>query len=33
MTDLNVLGICGSLRNGSFNRIVMDALPRWLRPA
>jgi chromate reductase len=27
MTDLHVLAICGSLRKGSFNRIVMDALP------
>jgi chromate reductase, NAD(P)H dehydrogenase (quinone) len=32
MTDLNVLAICGSLRKGSFNRIVMDALPA-LAPA
>jgi chromate reductase, NAD(P)H dehydrogenase (quinone) len=27
MSDINVLAICGSLRRGSYNRIVMDALP------
>jgi chromate reductase len=32
MPDLNVLAICGSLRRGSYNRIVMDALPE-LAPA
>jgi chromate reductase, NAD(P)H dehydrogenase (quinone) len=25
--DLNIVSICGSLRKGSFNRIVMNALP------
>src|SRR5438874_13697728 len=32
MADLNVISICGSLRKGSFNRIVMNALP-GLAPA
>ena len=32
MADLNVISICGSLRKGSFNRIVMKALP-GLAPA
>jgi chromate reductase len=32
MSDINVLAICGSLRRGSYNRIVMDALPE-LAPA
>ena len=32
MPDINVLAICGSLRRGSYNRIVMDALPA-LAPA
>lgn len=32
MADLNVISICGSLRKGSFNRIVMNALPA-LAPA
>jgi chromate reductase, NAD(P)H dehydrogenase (quinone) len=32
MAELNVLAICGSLRRGSYNRIVMDALPS-LAPA
>jgi chromate reductase len=27
MPDLDVLAICGSLRKGSYNRIVMEALP------
>lgn len=27
MPDINVLALCGSLRRGSYNRIVMDALP------
>ena len=27
MANLNVITICGSLRKGSFNRIVMNALP------
>jgi chromate reductase len=27
MANLNVISICGSLRKGSFNRIVMNALP------
>jgi chromate reductase len=27
MADLNVISICGSLRKGSYNRIVMNALP------
>jgi chromate reductase len=27
MADLNIAAICGSLRKGSFNRIVMNALP------
>src|SRR5262245_41437835 len=30
--QLNVISICGSLRKGSYNRIVMNALPR-LAPA
>ena len=30
--SLNVISICGSLRKGSFNRIVMNALPQ-LAPA
>jgi len=32
MADLNVISICGSLRKGSFNRMVMNALP-GLAPA
>jgi chromate reductase len=32
MAELNVISICGSLRKGSFNRIVMNALP-GLAPA
>ncbi|MFL5098767.1 MAG: NADPH-dependent FMN reductase [Xanthobacteraceae bacterium] len=32
MADLNVISICGSLRKGSFNRMVMKALP-GLAPA
>jgi chromate reductase len=32
MADLNVISICGSLRKGSFNRMVMHALP-GLAPA
>jgi chromate reductase, NAD(P)H dehydrogenase (quinone) len=32
MADLNVISICGSLRKGSFNRMVMNALPA-LAPA
>jgi chromate reductase, NAD(P)H dehydrogenase (quinone) len=27
MADLNIVSICGSLRKGSYNRIVMNALP------
>jgi len=27
MANLNVISICGSLRKGSYNRIVMNALP------
>jgi len=27
MAELNIAAICGSLRKGSFNRIVMNALP------
>ena len=27
MADLNVISICGSLRKGSYNRMVMNALP------
>jgi chromate reductase len=27
--NLNVIGICGSLRKGSFNRMVLNALPGW----
>src|SRR3954463_11387927 len=27
MADLNVISICGSLRKGSFNRMLMNALP------
>jgi chromate reductase len=27
MPDINVLALCGSLRRGSYNHIVMDALP------
>src|SRR6185437_158862 len=27
MANLNVISICGSLRKGSFNRIVMNLLP------
>ena len=32
MPDLNVITICGSLRKGSYNRLVMNALP-GLAPA
>src|SRR5215212_8625924 len=32
MADLNVISICGSLRKGSFNRILMNNLP-GLAPA
>src|SRR5215216_476469 len=32
MADLNVVSICGSLRKGSFNRMVMNGLP-GLAPA
>jgi chromate reductase, NAD(P)H dehydrogenase (quinone) len=32
MADLNVITICGSLRKGSYNRLVMNALP-GLAPA
>jgi chromate reductase len=32
MPDINVLALCGSLRRGSYNHIVMDALPA-LAPA
>jgi chromate reductase len=32
MAELNVISICGSLRKGSFNRIVMNSLP-GLAPA
>jgi chromate reductase len=32
MADLNVISICGSLRKGSFNRMVMNGLP-GLAPA
>jgi chromate reductase len=27
MATLNVVSICGSLRKGSYNRMVMNALP------
>ena len=27
MANLNVISICGSLRKGSYNRIVMNMLP------
>ena len=27
MADLNVISICGSLRKGSFNRMLMNSLP------
>jgi chromate reductase, NAD(P)H dehydrogenase (quinone) len=29
MADLNVITICGSLRKGSYNRIVMNLLPSY----
>jgi chromate reductase len=29
MPDLNVISICGSLRKGSYNRIVMNLLPGY----
>jgi chromate reductase, NAD(P)H dehydrogenase (quinone) len=29
MADLNVVSICGSLRKGSYNRIVMNLLPSY----
>jgi chromate reductase, NAD(P)H dehydrogenase (quinone) len=29
MADLNVISICGSLRKGSYNRIVMNLLPGY----
>jgi chromate reductase len=29
MADLNVISICGSLRKGSYNRIVMNLLPSY----
>jgi chromate reductase, NAD(P)H dehydrogenase (quinone) len=29
MADLNVISICGSLRKGSYNRIVMNLLPAY----
>ena len=29
---LNVICICGSLRKGSYNRMVMNALPVWRQP-
>jgi chromate reductase len=32
MADLNVITICGSLRKGSFNRIVMNLLPGYAPP-
>lgn len=32
MADLNVISICGSLRKGSFNRMLMNSLPA-LAPA